>query len=63
MSRKTLAIILVVVGILGFLAALVMGIVGFPHAGFGTYKIGLAAIGAVVAAAGFIFLLAKPKAK
>jgi uncharacterized membrane protein YeaQ/YmgE (transglycosylase-associated protein family) len=61
MSKKTFSIILVVVGVLGFVAALVMGVVGYPHPGFGYYKITLAVVGAVVAAAGLVTLLGKKK--
>ena len=61
MSKKTFAILLLVVGILVFAAAIVMGMVGFPSAGFGIRKIALAVVGAVVAVAGLVTLLGKKK--
>jgi len=62
MSKKTFAILLIVVGVLAFVAAIVMAKIGYPSAGFGIKKIALAAVGAVVAVAGVITLLGKKKA-
>jgi hypothetical protein len=62
MVSKTLSMVVIVVGVLAFLAALVLGLLGFPHPGFGYYKISLAAVGAVVAAAGVILLSKANKA-
>lgn len=52
MSRKMLGIILIVGGALAALAAVVLGLVGFPNAGFGNKKIALLVFGVVIAAIG-----------
>jgi len=62
MSKKSFAILLIVVGVLGFVLAIVLGMVGFPNPGFGYKKLALAVVGAVVAVAGLITLLWKKKA-
>ncbi len=64
MANKTVNIILLVAGILAFVLAIVLGIIGYPHAGFGYYKIGLAVVGVLVAVTGAYFLIRKktPKA-
>jgi uncharacterized membrane protein YeaQ/YmgE (transglycosylase-associated protein family) len=61
MSKRTFAIILIVVGVLGFVTAIVLGRLGYPNPGFGYKKISLAVVGAVVAAAGLVTLLSKKK--
>lgn len=52
MSRKTLGIILIVVGVLVALAAVVMALVGWPSLGFGTKKIVMIVVGLVIAVIG-----------
>jgi flagellar basal body-associated protein FliL len=61
MSKKTLSIILTVVGVLVLVVALLAGILGFPHQGFGYNKIAVAVVGAVIAAAGIVFLSSNKK--
>jgi hypothetical protein len=61
MSKKTLSIILTAVGVLVLVVALLAGIFGFPHHGFGYTKIAVAVVGAVIAAAGIVFLTGKKK--
>jgi hypothetical protein len=56
MSKRSIGIAIIIFGGLIYAAALVMGIVGFPRPGWGHYKILLAIIGAVVAAAGMLLL-------
>jgi flagellar basal body-associated protein FliL len=59
MSKKTLSIILTAVGVVVLVVALLAGIFGFPHQGFGYNKIAVAVVGAVIAAAGIVFLSSK----
>lgn len=61
MSKKTLSIVLIVVGVLVFVVAVLAGVFGFPHHGFGYTKIAVAVVGAVIAAAGIVFLSSKKK--
>ena len=61
MSKKTLSLILTIVGVVVLVVALLAGIFGFPHHGFGYTKIAVAVIGAVMAAAGIVFLTIKKK--
>jgi hypothetical protein len=61
MSKRTFAIILILVGVLGLATAIVLGMLGYPNPGFGYKKISLAVVGAVVAAAGLVTLLGKNK--
>jgi hypothetical protein len=61
MSKKTVSIVLTVVGVLVLVVALLAGIFGFPHHGFGSTKVAVAVIGAVIAAAGIVFLSSKKK--
>ena len=61
MSKKTLSLILTVVGVVVLVVALLAGILGFPHHGFGYTKIAVAVVGAVIAAAGIVFLSSKKK--
>ena len=61
MSKKTLSLILIIVGVLVLVVALLAGLLGFPHHGFGYTKIAAAVIGAVIAAAGIVFLSSKKK--
>ena len=61
MSKKTLSIILTAVGVVVLVVALLAGIFGFPHQGFGYNKIAVAVVGAVIAAAGIVFLTGKKK--
>ena len=61
MSRKTLSIVLIIVGVLVFVVAVLAGIFGFPQHGFGYTKIAVAVVGAVIAAAGIPLLSSKNK--
>ncbi len=61
MSRKTLSLVLVVVGVLVFVVAVLAGVFGFPQHGFSYTKIAVAVVGAVIAAAGIVFLASKKK--
>jgi uncharacterized membrane protein len=63
MSKKTVSIVLTVGGVLVLVVALLAGIFGFPHHGFGSTKVALAVIGAVIAAAGIVFLSSKKSQK
>lgn len=56
MSNKQLAILGLSVGTLVILAAILMGFLGFPHAGFGFRKIALAILGLLVLIPGVILL-------
>ncbi len=59
MSNKTLSLILTIGGVVVFVAAILMGVFGFPHAGFGTYKLALAVVGVLVAVTGLYMMLRK----
>jgi hypothetical protein len=61
MSKKTVSIVLTVGGVLVLVVAVLAGIFGFPHHGFGYTKVALAVVGAVIAAAGIVFLSSKKK--
>ena len=61
MSKKTLSLILIIVGVVVLVVAVLAGIFGFPHHGFGYTKIAVAVVGAVIAAAGIVFLTGKKK--
>jgi hypothetical protein len=56
MPRKIIGLILTVGGGLLFLAAMIMGVVGIPRPGWGYYKMPMALIGIIVAAAGILLL-------
>jgi hypothetical protein len=56
MPKKIIGLILTAGGGLFFLAAMIMGVVGIPRPGWGYYKMPMALIGVVVAAAGVFFL-------
>lgn len=55
MTKRNLSIAIILIGGLVYTAALLMGIIGFPRAGWGYYKMPLAVIGIVIAAIGVFF--------
>jgi hypothetical protein len=59
MSKKTLGIILIVVGALIAVAGVTMGLVGIPTLGFGYKKIAMIVFGVVVAVIGVGVSMAK----
>lgn len=52
MSRKTLGLVLIVVGVLMVVAVLLMGFIGIPSLGFGWKKISMGAVGILLALVG-----------